>query len=120
MARAVTLRRPSRRPKRSPGGDKHEEARCSKDAVIQDTPQTGTHTLQGEGQPSTGYQEEEHDQLLGLAFATRRDRSPVVSPFGEGLLDIPHPQTLLSQKPKKITSSIQAVMMNFVVLLFDQ
>ena len=56
-------------------------------------------------------------QLKGLAIATRRDRSPVVSPFEEGLLEIQHPQTLASQKP---TRSNQVVMINFIVQLFDQ
>ena len=59
-------------------------------------------------------------QLLGLANAMRRDRSPVVSPFGEGLLMKQHIRTLPSHKPQNCTSSIQVVIMRFMVQLFDQ
>ena len=90
---------------------------ASKNGVIQDTPQNGTHTLQGNGSQAQAIMKRSKYQLLCLTFATRRDRSPVVSPFGEGLLVIKHPQTLVSQKP---TSSSQVVMMNFIVQLFDQ
>ena len=36
---------------------------ASKVGVTQNTPQTGTHMLQGKGQPRTGHHEEEQDQV---------------------------------------------------------
>ena len=36
---------------------------ASKVGVTQDTPQTGTRMLQGKGQPSTGHNEEDQDQV---------------------------------------------------------
>ena len=58
---------------------------ASKDGVTQDTPQTGSRMLQGKEQPSSGHHKRSKIkyQRLGLAIATRRDRRPVVSPFGE-------------------------------------
>ena len=66
---------------------------ASKVGVTQNTPQTGTRMLQGKGRQAQTVMKRikiKH-KLLGLAIATRRDWSPVVSPFGEGLLEIQHP-----------------------------
>ena len=88
----------------------------SKDGVTQDTPQTGSRMLQGKEQPSSGHHKRSKIkyQRLGLAIATRRDRRPVVSPFGEGLLKTRHIRTLPSH-PHICTSSNQDVIMKFMV-----
>ena len=59
---------------------------ASKNGVPQDTPQTGTRMLQVRGSQAQAIMKriKIKYQLLGLAIATRRDRSPVVIPFGEG------------------------------------
>jgi len=92
---------------------------ASKDRITRNTPQTGTHTLQGEGQPSTGHHEEEQDQVpvFRLGHRDEKGSEPGGESFRGGFLKKQHLRTLPSRKPQKCTSSNQVV--NMKIILFQ-
>ena len=56
---------------------------ASKVGVTQDTPQTGTRMLQGKGQPSTGHNEEDQDQVPASRPGYRKEKGS--EPGGESI-----------------------------------